>query len=647
MRRQEKKRQALLLGAFPDNGIGALAFWGVLVGLLDAAEVLIRVWQDRGFVLSDSLEIARFIAGTCTIYGAIACVFALLTLVTARGMGLVSSTSRPPWWLVVGPISAVLALPLLVWGNIGDSANRRPLEPLSLTLDVLILIVAGITAIAIARVLDRHSLMGRVTRAGKVLLPATAILATVLVVVPGISRTAAPGSAEAVNLLVIGIDTLRADHLSVYGYSRPTSPNIDELAARGVLWEICISPSSSTAPAHASLWTGTYPHVHGVRRNGQKLAETSVTLAEVLADRGYQTVGFVTNGLIDARHGFDQGFEIYTATGGTDLFSDPSFEKATQLQWWYSIKVVALFGKLSGTNLVTKQVRRYLLQEVRQPFFLFVQFLEPHAPYTPPEDLIAAFRRTNVTTDGSMRHLRDIQTGRVQVTSNEVRALEDLYDAEIRRVDIEVGRVLQVLKESGLSQNTLVVFWADHGENMYEHEHSPGWQRGRKNVFDHLPQLYDSLVHVPLIASWPGRLPEGKRVRGVVGTVEIKEMILSFLGSPSERGGRLDTSGEELFGEALFGETRAYSVRDGDWKLIRYESLDGVHLADELFQLSKDLGEVKNLAGVETKRLRNLESRLERWIEVTGDNTLSVEANPTEAFDEETIRRLKALGYID
>ncbi|MFQ5669507.1 MAG: sulfatase [Acidobacteriota bacterium] len=302
------------------------------------------------------------------------------------------------------------------------------------------------------------------------------------------------------SLLLVTIDTLRADHLSSYGYSRPTSPAIDRLARRGVLFDSVISSIPETGPAFASLMTGLWPSRLGLRGNGKPLAPRFETLAERLRSTGYHTAAFVSGyPLVRRLSGLDQGFAHYD-----DRMPDPR-------------------GKVAGVQRLAEKTTAaflaWLQQNRKGPFFVWLHYYDPHGNYAPgrafesmftggppgpniPLDLIPAYQRWQGETDAALFRAR--------------------YDGEIRRVDAQIERVLAALGARDRLDSTLVVLTADHGESLVEHGY----------YFDHGNELYMPSLHVPLILAGPGVPADGRHVAGLARTPDIMPTLLELLHEP-------------------------------------------------------------------------------------------------------------------
>jgi arylsulfatase A-like enzyme/tetratricopeptide (TPR) repeat protein len=386
------------------------------------------------------------------------------------------------------------------------------------------------------------------------------------------------------NLLVITIDTLRADHLGAYGSRQARTPNIDRLASEGVLFEEAVAQVPITLPSHASLFTGLVPPTHGVRDNTYfRLGPEARTLAEVLKERGYETAAFVSAFVLDSSFGLDQGFDLYD-------------------------DAIAGGGGPAGTiaerrgELVTRSFASWVgRRSSDRPFFAWLHFFDAHLPYAPPPPYSAG------------------------------------YDGEIAYVDAQVGQVLETLAAKGLGKNTLVVLTSDHGESLGEH--------GEKS---HGFFVYDATLRVPLILKSVSSLPEGERIAAPVRTVDILPTILEALAVPvpeQSQGRSLLTlvSGEARETPPAYAECYApelnfhwaplVALREGGFKYIEAPR-------PELYDLRSDPGETKNLFTTDPERAKRMRSRLGEMV-ASLPPSLSSRSEP----DPETVARLRSLGY--
>lgn len=623
----------------------AIGLWsGIVIGVIDALEVAGQALASGvpigGVVLKGSLLAVLSAAS----YGSVTFILTGLALATMKVLFGVLRRRPKEVLGVATSVTVAIAAVLFSWGNVNGLLRTGSLQLKWLGADLAVLGLALVLSLILIRIVAKIVVSSR--RASSAIALSILLVATLFPIGKQIRGLWTAGSSTAnttPNLLLIEVDTLRADYLSSYGYSRSTSPNIDRLVGEGIQYSMCVSPSSSTAPVHASLWTGQFPAEHGVLINGQKLRGSVTTLAEILQSRGYLTGGFATNPVIDARKGFDQGFDFYAVTEGTHYFRRPTFKGAPFSQWWHSLKIITLADRLSRRNLVTRLATDFLRKQARSPFFLFVHYFDPHHPYEPPEAMASKFRRTPTAANGSGERIKKIRSGNVEPSREEIFGLEDLYAAEVAQADLEVGQILRALEETGKAENTLVVFWADHGENLWEHGKIPGSKSNFRNVFGHQRQLYQSLVHVPLVVRWPGKLPAGLRIDAPIGSTELRSLVLGLLGGEERVESLIEPSLDRpLFG-SIFQSPENYFVLYRGWKLIRYD-LDG-QTWEELYSIETDPSEKENVLDRFPAEGEKLRSLLDAWLE-----TLPVEHSRNAGdsdLDSETERQLRALGYID
>jgi arylsulfatase A-like enzyme len=298
------------------------------------------------------------------------------------------------------------------------------------------------------------------------------------------------------NLVLIVVDTLRLDHLAAYGYERETAPAFTRLASEGVLWN-GISPTSWTKPATASILTGLHPVHHQAFGSADALPEASQTLAERLRARGYNTFGITANGWLSRTAGFAQGFSPYYSM--LDDFGRGPFSTAEEL----------------NSKLLPR------LRTLQPPFFLYVHYLDPHAPYDPPRDYRGRPLSGRLAARKGGIGILELRMSETLARPRElVEDAIDLYDGEIRRADDAIDSLLGELLRLGLADGTLTVVTSDHGEEMQEH--------GRMG---HGQTLYEEVVRVPLLMHAPGVLPAGARF-GTASLLDIVPTVLELLRQP-------------------------------------------------------------------------------------------------------------------
>jgi choline-sulfatase len=333
---------------------------------------------------------------------------------------------------------------------------------------------------------------------------ALAVLALAWVALEYVPVRRAPGLDH---LVLISIDTLRADHLGAYGGPPGLTPSLDAVAEAGVVVESAVATAPTTLASHTSLLTGRWPHTHGVPRNGFVVDPANLTLAEHLSAHGFHTAAFVGATPLSASTGLDQGFDVY------DAMDDPDH------------------AERSGGE-VTDAVLEHLDAAPLGPTFLFVHYYDVHAPYGAPDgrvddpEAVAEAAADTRRRTGSFAHIREVRARLedgdpgAQVQS---RALATLYRAGVRYADAQVGRLLDGLHHRGLLERSLVVLTSDHGETMDDPQE---W-------WDHGYSVAEATVHVPLLLRFPGRAHAGYRLDRVVSHVDLVPTLCGLLGLPA------------------------------------------------------------------------------------------------------------------
>jgi arylsulfatase A-like enzyme len=323
------------------------------------------------------------------------------------------------------------------------------------------------------------------------------------------------------NVLVIVVDTLRADHLSTYGYARPTSPNLDRIASQGVLFENAMAASSWTLPSHASMLTGRYPHEHRARFIDSTLTLRYPTLGEAFQRLGYRTAGFsASTYFFSRRTGLGRGFIHFE-----DDFESPA---AAFPQTYYGERLEkALYTLHLAKDRIgrrnARQINQHALRWIasgHRPFFVFLNYYDVHDPYLPPDPYLHRF--TSLPHPAGPIPLA--WDWFAKLTPQQRQGEMDAYDGAIQYMDSELGDFFRQLHQRGLDQNTLVVITSDHGEEFNEH-----------GFMDHLNALYRELIHVPLIFWEPGKLPAGVRLATPVSTVSLPATLLSLVPNGAAR----------------------------------------------------------------------------------------------------------------
>jgi arylsulfatase A-like enzyme len=410
---------------------------------------------------------------------------------------------------------------------------------------------------------------------------------------------------ERPNLVLIGIDTLRRDHLGCYGYERATSPNIDRLAGEGVLFEDVVSQAPWTLPSFATVFTSLYPTQHGAGITvagaghfGQSMRTSFPPLAMILLKHGYSTGAIINGPALSPEYGLDRGFESYEGTPG-----------------W----------KQRPADSVTREALKWIDAHRDEPFFTFVHYFDPHVPYSPPAPYDTLFDPSYKGRVGKGFDRDTYALARQALSlSGDPRAEADwrhlgaLYDGEIAFTDEAVGQLLQGLANRGLRQNTLVVLLSDHGEEFFDH-----------SGFEHGHTLFDELIKVPLVFSLPGVVPENRRVARQARLVDVLPTVLDIMGVRPEthfEGTSLRPliSGDEntddvkqallsqpfAYSESILYGTEKKSVTVYPWKLI-YDTVTGEQM---LYNLKHDPCEQRNAVATDPETRRVLEEVLLRTL---------------------------------
>jgi len=320
------------------------------------------------------------------------------------------------------------------------------------------------------------------------------------------------------NLVLVSIDSLRPDHLGCYGYGRPTSPFLDSLAEGGVRFENAVSTTSWTLPSHASLFTGLLGPTHGVVDNGLALSEDHRTLAELLKEAGYHTAGFFGGPYLHPTFGLAQGFDVYEScmTTTPDSAGDEAVRDSASAPDGPS------HHDVTGPR-TREEVARWAdgrsAAGSEEPFFLFLHLWDVHYDFEAPEEFEALFVDPDYSgpADGRLMSNALIRPG---MNREDLAHVLALYDAEIRFTDHVLEGIFADLEERGLLEDTLVVVTADHGEEFFEH--------GQKG---HNKSLFDEVLRIPLLVSWPGQLDGGRVVEDQVQLVDLMPTLLGFAGA--------------------------------------------------------------------------------------------------------------------
>ena len=453
------------------------------------------------------------------------------------------------------------------------------------------------------------------------------------------------GGAQSIrpNVLLISIDTLRADHLSSYGYVRPTSPNIDRLAREGTLFTRAYASSSWTIPSHMTMFTSLPPSLHGVDDVGKRLDPARITLAQRLRDSDYQTAAFVSGPTMHAAFGFDRGFDRYE---NTSTFTDEDFTRGD------ATRPTAATRHRSHQDVtspvVAERVEHWIDADARPPFFLFVHFWDPHYDYIPPPPYDTRFD-PSWKGDFDFSNVEYNMAISADMPARALRHLVALYDGELAFTDAAVGRLIGALEQRGWLDNTLIALTSDHGEEFFDH--------GGKG---HMTTLFEEMLHVPLIFRMPSAVRAGRRSDAIFGSVNLMPTLLGVVGV---------TPGPEAVGRDLSAHLAGEDPPAGLWafaelSLRRKFPLYAARLADRKYiadvtaksPLAMDLSYYGLSSDPEEQHPRpatdDAGKQFEEHLRAHLAEMDAVRAGLPRGKDagaelgEETKRQLRALGYL-
>jgi len=620
------------------TGDRALAGWGVWPGaaavtwaiLLHVVVLALALALVAAVVLAASLLVRTPLGSNAFAFCVVALVASMVWIGSRRStLVVLASADEPGFLLTMAAIAgiallvgaSVAALSLLIWKGL---VRLLPRVAAAWRVRPVLLVFAAMT-FAIIGFVDARSVQR-----------------------PAPFTRAASGDAP-LNVVLIVVDALRADRLGSYGYAKPTSPHIDALARRGVLFERAVAQYPATGPSFGSLFTGKYPRRHGLSGMDPRIwlgGDFNQTLAEILAADGYQTAAILT-GSLTRSSGLARGFAwLFEEMPAYDTYDVRSPLQTLRSRLPISRVSVRLRRALEP-QLVRAEAERWLARPRSAPFFLFLHLYDTHAPYEPAREYVDL-----VEPDGtpsrpiSAPELRALARHGDALPPDEVRRLNALYDAEVRSADDAVGRIVETLTRLGLADDTVIVLTADHGEELYEH---------RKLEHGH---IFNTNLLVPLIVAAPGRVGAGTRIESPVELIDVLPTLLTMVGAPVPNG--IDGTPLPLDGThaSVDGETYAFAesdcgpaggaqcllaVQNRRWKL----TLNPARGARELFDLDGDPFEHANVAAQHPDVAAQLESVLRAWDRGQPDLASLQKAMAGAEVSEEIRERLRQLGYIE
>ena len=427
-------------------------------------------------------------------------------------------------------------------------------------------------------------------------------------------------SRKQLNLLLISIDTLRPDHMGVYGYEKATTPYIDKWANEATIYQNAYTVAPVTLPSFIALMTGQSPlKTRIVNNRAYSLSDNALTLAELLKEKGYLTTAYVSSEIfLPEMTNLDQGFNEFN-----------------------------LIPYKSNKNVSLKEYREFLSRSTTwmdvnkdKKFFLWLHLMDPHSPYLPEKSLRCKFNNSycktlenkdDTTLERDRLHLKGCLSDKLP--SSTVGLYETLYDGEIFQADKLVGKILESLKSIGISDNTMVVLYGDHGEG-FDHQY----------YFEHGDTLYDSSIKIPLLIRYPKQYKKSNNVNPINNT-DIFFLILKALNVEIPAGGWGEYNKKREYTYSFSQNLTKFSISDGNYKYIY--SIDDTCLLDkkqeELYSLIKDKNEVNNIIGKNKNIAGFLKNKLLDYLRPY--NLPQKSAKKEKNYDKDAIEYLKSLGY--
>ncbi len=419
------------------------------------------------------------------------------------------------------------------------------------------------------------------------------------------------------NLIYIVLDAARPDHFSCYGYKYKTTPNIDKLARRSLIFKNAFTQAVYTLASTSSLFTGLYPASHYVVMDYQKLPDRFFTLAEAFKEKGYLTLAEVSNPYASSKFNMNQGFSFFKENWKTENI-------------------------LLSSETINK------IKGEKKNFFLYLHYNKPHAPYDPPLKFRKKFISYLKNKDlGSIEYFKKVEEGKIKLTTEEIENLKKLYDANLNYVDHYLGKAIELLEKKNLLKNSIIIIASDHGEAFSEHQR-----------FQHNSTVYEEMIRIPLIIKFP--VEAGIKPRSITNLVEIIDLTATFFDLfelPKKMNYLLEGKSilpllfpSQSNKEFIFSRTTIpislYCIRDKRFKYIfdlnsKIETNHG-----ELYDLEKDPKEKINISPDNTFLAFYFHQRLLQHLS-SAQNIIKKEEERYIEIDEKTKERLRSLGYLD
>ncbi len=574
---------------------------------------------------------------------------ALTALASARPIAALArrGVDRDGLWWAIGCVVVAFAA-ISTWSDL----RRVPLDAHVLREALPTAMIAAwalFPAYYAVKLLDSSGLVARPARtlaalalvAASVLPLAAWSLRGIAAAPPHVERGVPANAVARTNVVLISVDTLRADALSVYSPDAPATPHLERLAAGSLVFEQAVSPASWTKPSLASLQTGLPPSQHGVKRMGDRLDDRFDTLADLFTRAGYVTAMIGFNPYLDATGNLGQGFQDYRGYPRGQL----GLSLAARAAYVYDLPIRRDAG---DTPALTREAIEFIHAHGDEPFFFWLHYYDPHQPYSPPPAYMPEGKAPNPSLE-RFNAFRTVRSGHDKLDAAERAWIRALYEGEVRQADANVGEVLEALRAQGLYDDALIVFTSDHGEEFWEH-----------GGFEHGHALFEELLRVPLIVKLPaaqqeapGTAARGTRIAARVPLEAVYPTILAATGLSASDGLErarplLDPAGwsdvdRDFVSEAnIYYEAQVALTRNA-MKYVR--SL--VTGTESLYDLARDPSEAHSIAGSAPAVVERLRARLAGIPGVEGGPEAGGPGGPNPEIDPNMLRNLKALGYAE
>ena len=440
---------------------------------------------------------------------------------------------------------------------------------------------------------------------------------------------------EPPNILLIVMDAARADHFSCYGYQRETTPAIDKLALSGALFSRAVSSTSWTVPSHASLFTGLLPPEHGATYQHDWLVDRIPTLAELLKAEGYRSAAFSSNPAVDRSNNLHRGFDLFISVWSDTTRKEP-------VKHFYTERTNGL-------------IRSFIENGREDPFFIFVNYMDVHTPYDPPEPYRSRYlpQGTEITVriDSACHNEALMNYETLTLSAEEISAVCDIYDGALNYLDAKIGELLEYLGQKGILDNTLIIITSDHGDLL-----------GEYGFFGHGGLLSRLLVQIPLVIRYPPIFPRQVVRDEPVAIADIFHSIASLLplkGYPETGAPVRNLFSDEIEPAPCYSDLKVGAIQNAG-RFLRNNDTRSVWTPEDLhyilsddesyecYDLDQDSGEARNLCPAQVDRkevvstITKFEKRLFKFVEIPEDLRLL----SRQTLDPEQIKALKALGYV-